>query len=216
MQGMPVALTDHVDRSPEKNLLRGRVGRNHSWVLHSDEHSEWEGQSRILEQLPLAVLVAFDKAAWTLPGLDVQGLYPIVPKSSDWYLDKNRKVPLLRIKRRQLPLAPAFAMTAHASQGQTLQAAIVDLQLPEEASPLTCYIDLPRVRTRDSILVYRPFSLSLFRKGPPEGPMMLLKKLRGEAIDWEAIRERYAPDEKWSRGAKRGSRSRSFRKSNGA
>jgi len=31
--GMPVALTDHIDRSPEKQLLRGRVGYIHSWVL---------------------------------------------------------------------------------------------------------------------------------------------------------------------------------------
>ena len=25
-KGMPVALTDHVDRNPQKNLLRGRIG----------------------------------------------------------------------------------------------------------------------------------------------------------------------------------------------
>ena len=30
--GMPVSLTQHLDRSPEKALLRGRTGRVHSWV----------------------------------------------------------------------------------------------------------------------------------------------------------------------------------------
>ena len=32
IQNMPVALTDHIDRSPEKQLLRGKVGYIHSWV----------------------------------------------------------------------------------------------------------------------------------------------------------------------------------------
>jgi hypothetical protein len=29
--GMPVALTDHIDRSSDKQLLKGRIGRVHSW-----------------------------------------------------------------------------------------------------------------------------------------------------------------------------------------
>ena len=31
IRGMPVASTDHIDRSPDKQLLRGKVGRIHSW-----------------------------------------------------------------------------------------------------------------------------------------------------------------------------------------
>jgi hypothetical protein len=27
VKGLPVSLTDHIDRNPEKNLLRGRIGR---------------------------------------------------------------------------------------------------------------------------------------------------------------------------------------------
>ena len=30
----------------------------------------------------------------------------------------------------------------------------------------------------------------------------MLKKLHGHAVNWEAIRKRYAPDEKWCRGCK--------------
>ena len=37
--GMPVALTEHIDRHPEKQLLLGRIGYVHSWVLHSEEGS---------------------------------------------------------------------------------------------------------------------------------------------------------------------------------
>mgnify|MGYP001294319131 CR=1 FL=1 len=34
---MPVALTDHIDRSEDKYLLRGRVGTVHSWVCDGEE-----------------------------------------------------------------------------------------------------------------------------------------------------------------------------------
>ncbi len=54
--------------------------------------------------------------------LEEEGLYPIKPKRGAWFLDKGRKHPVLKISRQQLPLAPAFAMTAHAAQGQTLPA----------------------------------------------------------------------------------------------
>jgi hypothetical protein len=40
---MPVALTDHVDRSTGKNLLRGKIGRIQSWVLEDTESSTFEG-----------------------------------------------------------------------------------------------------------------------------------------------------------------------------
>merc|ERR1711994_1036769 len=34
IHGMPVATADHIDRSPDKTILRGRIGYVHSWVLH--------------------------------------------------------------------------------------------------------------------------------------------------------------------------------------
>ena len=37
IKGMPVAMTDHIDRSLDKRILRGRVGHVHSWVLNAKE-----------------------------------------------------------------------------------------------------------------------------------------------------------------------------------
>ena len=37
IKGMPVAMTDHIDRSLDKRILRGRVGHVHSWVLSAKE-----------------------------------------------------------------------------------------------------------------------------------------------------------------------------------
>ena len=45
-------------------------------------------------------------------------------------MDKGRLHPVLHIKRRQLPLTPVVAMTAHAAEGQTFsKGAIVDLNI---------------------------------------------------------------------------------------
>ena len=111
IHGMPMALTDHIDRNPEKQLLRGTVGYLHSWVLAQGEQSVATSGVRPLLKLPPVVFLKFPGATWTLPGLKEPGLYPIRPKTNTWYLDKNRKHPVLKISRKQLPLAPAFAST---------------------------------------------------------------------------------------------------------
>ena len=56
---MPVMLTDHVDRNPEKNLLRGRIGWIRSWELGDNEKSRNDGSRRSLTKLPKAVYVKF-------------------------------------------------------------------------------------------------------------------------------------------------------------
>ena len=126
---------------------------------------------------------------WTLPGLTEKGLYPICKKTASWFHDKGRKHPVLRISRQQIPLAPAFAITSHAAQGQTLAAAIVDLQIGRGTSSISSYVAITRVKTRNDLLIYRAFDRQLFTNGGPEGPELLLKTLRGEYVDWKAIEE---------------------------
>ena len=128
-------------------------------------------------------------------------MYPIVPKTSKWYLDKGRKNPHLQISRRQIPLAPAFAMTSHAAQGQTLGGgAIVDLCAPG-AHPMGAYVAMTRVKNRADLLIYRPFDLEPFQRGERKGPSLLLKHLRGDPedpINWEAIEQEYMPSQRCS------------------
>jgi hypothetical protein len=196
VHGMPMSLTDHIDRNPKKQLLRGKIGYLHSWVVQSSDCSEFSEGVRILEKLPKVVFMKYDDAEWTLPGLSEKGLYPIVPKKAVWFLDKGRKNPQLRISRQQAPLAPAFAITAHASQGQTLRAAIVDLQIGKGTNSISSYVAITRVRTAEDLLIYRAFARELFTRGPPEGPELLLKTLRGEHVDWKAIEEKYTPSKR--------------------
>ncbi len=56
--GMPVALTDHVDRS-EKALLRGRVGTVVDWVEDEKENAFEEQGRRVLQYMPKLVYVQF-------------------------------------------------------------------------------------------------------------------------------------------------------------
>ncbi|CAJ1379302.1 unnamed protein product [Effrenium voratum] len=174
--GMRVVLADHLDRSEDKLLLRGSAGRVHSWVWKENDHR------------PTCVYVKFDGAAWQLDGAPEPGLYP-------------RKKPVLKIARTQLPLAPAYAITAHGSQGKTLPAALVDFNV-DKRTDVTFgtggRLDLEAPDNtaggrEERVVPGRPFERWLYTRGAPEGPALLLKQLRGEEVDWDAFREAKAP-----------------------
>jgi hypothetical protein len=50
-----------------------------------------------------------------------------------------------------------------------------------------------RVRSREDCLILRPFPLWLFQRGVPDGPKLLLQKLRGEDVDLVAYAEGLHP-----------------------
>jgi len=81
-------------------------------------------------------------------------------------------------------------MTAHASQGKTLEAAVVDLCIGEDSSALTGYVALSRVRRKEDIWIFRPFPVEVFQNPPALGPHLLLDHLRNIPIDWEALKKR--------------------------
>ena len=179
--GMRIALTQKLDDSPDKKLLMHSTGRVHSW--------EWpDGAAH-----PSIVYVKFDGATWQLDGIEEPGVYPVRPLTKAWALDPKRKNSKLKIMRRQLPLTPAYAMTAHASQGKTLPAVILDLSVDKRVDTTFGAVAASRVRSRHDCLILRPFEHWLFNRGINEGPQLLLQKLKGEDIDWEAQREGRKP-----------------------
>ena len=122
------------------------------------------------------------------------GLPHCVPKTKSWYLDKGRKVKTLRVSRTQLPLTPAYSMTAHSSQGKTLRAVLLDLHVDKRVNPTIGTVATTRVRSREDVLIMRPFPKFLFQRGMvSEGPDLLLQKLAGQDIDWAAVREAQRP-----------------------
>ena len=123
-------------------------------------------------------------------------MYPIRPVKRAWFLDKYRKPAVLKVTRQQLPLAPGYAITAHASQGATLEAAIVDMQVPNTGSWISLYVALSRVRRADDLLIFRALDVAVMQQGDPLGPITLLKHLRGEYIDKDELHRTLAPPKK--------------------
>ena len=119
-----------------------------------------------MQKTPKVIFVLFDEGRddagnvipckWTIQGLKTPGLYPVTPQKKDWFVDKGRPYPRLKVKRRQFPLAPAFGVTAHSAQGQTFkQGVIVDLRIGGGTSPLSSYVALTRVRRREDMFIFR-------------------------------------------------------------
>ena len=61
IRNMPVALLDHIDRNPEVQLLKGRVGYVEGWATHGEENSQFKDGVRILSKPPTVVFVRFQK-----------------------------------------------------------------------------------------------------------------------------------------------------------
>ena len=100
---------------------------------------------------------------------------------------------MLKVNRKQIPLTPAFAMTAHSSQGKTLPAVILDLNIDKRTDANLGTVAASRVRDRRDVLILRPFPLWLFQRGAPDGIKLLLQTLRGQKVDWRAHQGRRKP-----------------------
>ena len=189
--GMPVRATDHIDR--ERSILRGCRGVVVGWSPETWSESYKHGDEIIWNTLPGAVYVRFETAAkWTVAGLREANVYPVAPQRKQWHLDKHRKRPMLRVTRKQYPLAPAFAITAHAAQGQTAKEKVVaDLHIGDSGDPLTAYVAVTRVTGRRNLAVLRPFAAKPYQQGTRLGRGLLLQVWRGDEIDWEVLRAQY-------------------------
>ena len=109
-------------------------------------------------------------------------MYPIKAIRRDWYLDHGRKFSdrKLKVRRKQIPLVPAFCITGRSSQGKTMPAVMVDFNIPKHTDPTFGTVVASRVRSREDILILMPFDFKLYNRGTPEGPSLLFQKLRGE------------------------------------
>ena len=81
--------------------------------------------------------------------------YPILPDSTEFQMCHPYNHSKLSINRVQIPLQPAFAMSAHRSQGQTLPKAKVDFQSCRGTE--APYVMTSRVRFLNDLLILRPF-----------------------------------------------------------
>ena len=143
-KGMPVMITQNYD--VQNGIVNGCIGtlervnytidneghrHAHSCVIRTEKTS---GQCLPhLKEHQVAVLADVTSLSFTHPYSHVRSSF----------------------QRSQLPITPAFALTAHKTQGNTLRSAVLDLEscLSTEA----VYVMLSRVKKSDNIRILRPF-----------------------------------------------------------
>ena len=67
------------------------------------------------------------------------------------------------------------------------------MQIGAGTNPMASYVAFTRVKRMEDLLIFRPFDRFLFNAGNLEGPELLLRVLRGENVDWEAIEAKHMP-----------------------
>ena len=143
-KGMPIMITQNYD--VENGIVNGCIGtlekvnytidnegyrHTHSCVVRADKISG--GPLPHLKEQEVAVLADETVLTFTHPYSHVRSTF----------------------RRLQLPITPAFALTAHKSQGNTLQSAILDLESCFNIEAV--YVMLSRVKKSDNIRILRPF-----------------------------------------------------------
>ncbi|KAF5343263.1 hypothetical protein D9757_015149 [Collybiopsis confluens] len=144
--GMPVILTQNYDVS--SGIVNGCCGTLKSVRYRLDGMGRRHALSCVIESDTVVQPAA-------LPGLDdVQHIVALEDKTGMTFVHPHSKKKCT-FQRTQVPLAPAFAMTAHKAQGRTLAAAIVDIESCRGTeSP---YVMISRVKSLDGLLILRPF-----------------------------------------------------------
>jgi len=114
----------------------------------------------------------------------------LLPESASKAAKITKRPTKISIKRRALPLIPAYSITTHKSQGQTMGKIIVDLVMPPgPVEVASAYVPLSRVKRLDDLVILRPFEFSALQVKPSAAQLQELNRLHAIA---ENIRKRYS------------------------
>ncbi len=99
----------------------------------------------------------------------------ILPKEK---IPKANRKSILSIKRRALPLVPAYSITTHKSQDQTLKNVVIDLKLPTENDDLaSIYVPLSRVKRLADLIILRHFEYKVLLMKPSKSQTAEMERL---------------------------------------
>ena len=142
--GMPVMVTQNFDVSA--GIVNGTTGILQSIRYYKDNKERRHAVSCVIKSTsitgPALQNLTKHEAAILQDSTDMQFIHPHSQKKC-------------MIKRTQLPIIPAFAMTTHKAQGQTMTQAILDLQSCKGTE--APYVMLSRVKSLNGLLILRPF-----------------------------------------------------------
>ncbi|CAF3110869.1 unnamed protein product [Rotaria sp. Silwood2] len=99
----------------------------------------------------------------------------ILPKDKK---PKSSKKTILSIKRHALPLVPAYSITTHKNQGQTLNKVVIDLKLPNETDDIAAvYVPLSRVKRLIDLIILRHFDYTVLLIKPNKSQLAEMERL---------------------------------------
>ena len=143
-KGMPVMITQNYD--VEHGIVNGCIGTLQRINYTTDNEGHRYAHS--------CIIFAEKTSGPCLPHLKDHEVVVLAEETSFSFTHPHSHI-RSSFQRKQLPITPAFALTAHKSQGNTLTAAILDLEgcLTTEA----VYVMLSRVKKSHNICILRPF-----------------------------------------------------------
>lgn len=191
--GMPVILTQNM--AIELGLINGINGIFRQLVYELDSVST-DTLSKLFSEntqyihRPLYALIEIErsKLKCNLEELEPK-LIPIPLMEQTFRVDiadilpkdkksKSNQKAILSIKRRALPLVPAYCITTHKSQGQTLNKVVIDLKLPHETDDIAAvYVPLSRVKRLTDLVILRPFDYKILLIKPSKSQVTEMERL---------------------------------------
>ena len=191
--GMPVILTQNI--ATELGLINGMNGIFRQLVYEEDSEStditseRFPSSARYIRK-PLYAIVEivrskiqcnFEQLGSNLVPIPLMeqtfriNIADILPK--DKRLKSNQKA-ILSIKRRALPLMPAYSITTHKSQGQTLNKVVIDLKLPNGTDDIAAiYVPLSRVKRLSDLIILRHFDYKILLTRPTKSQLVEIERL---------------------------------------
>ncbi|CAF4521081.1 unnamed protein product [Rotaria sp. Silwood2] len=191
--GMPVILTQNI--ATELGLINGINGIFRQLVYHEESVSA-ENLSEMFPnntqyiRRPIYALIEIVKSKIECKLQDLQPkLIPIPLVEQTFRVDvadilpkdkkpKSNQKTILSIKRSALPLVPAYCITTHKSQGQTLNKVVIDLKLPNETDDIAAvYVPLSRVKRLVDLAILRPFDYKVLLMKPNKSQVAEMERL---------------------------------------
>jgi len=193
VSGMPVMLTQNI--AIELGLINGMNGIFRQLVYEEDSVSTdvlsetFPNNTRYIHR-PLYALIEIirSKIECNLEQLQPK-LIPIPLMEQTFSMDiadilpkdkrpKSNRRATLSIKRRALPLVPAYSITTHKSQGQTLNNVVIDLKLPNENDDIAAiYVPLSRVKRLTDLIILRHFDYKVLLIKPSKSQIAEIERL---------------------------------------
>ncbi|CAF1532461.1 unnamed protein product [Rotaria sp. Silwood1] len=191
--GMPVILTQNI--AIELGLINGTNGIFRQLVYEEDSVSTdilsetFPNNTQYIHR-PLYALVEVLKSKIDCNLEQLQpNLVPIPLMEQTFRIDiadvlpkgkkpKSNRKAILSIKRRALPLVPAYCITTHKSQGQTLNNVVIDLKLPNETDDIAAiYVPLSRVKRLADLVILRHFDYKVLLIKPSKSQLAEIERL---------------------------------------